>query len=262
MYTKMLHKIETAYSPQGGKAYSKEVIREAVENYRKIAVACSFGKDSMATVLLAREVHPEIPVFSIMTVFKPKETFDYLVRMDKLLNLNVTVYMVARDVPPVLKENGIEVRLLPAGRFEKECSDVEMVYGSKIYDVAPNRCCELLKVEPAKEAVKDLDAWVCGLRNTEGRTRKSYREIEFRGLVKVNPILNWTEENVRGYLEAEGVELHPWYNQLFSDGRRIRSIGCEPCTSPVYDWQEEREGRWNGTSKCGGECGIHTRRLK
>ncbi len=252
MYKKMLDKI----------AHSEKIIRDAVKNYRRIAVACSFGKDSMATVLLAREVHPEIPVFSIMTIFKPKETFEYLVRMNKRLNLNVTVYMVARDVPPVLSGNGINVKLLPAWRFEKDSAEVETVYGKKIYEVAPDRCCELLKVEPAKEAVKDLDAWVCGLRNTEGRTRKDYKEIEFRGLVKVNPILNWTEEEVRGYLEAKGVELHPWYNRVFPDGRLIRSIGCEPCTSPVYDWQEEREGRWKGTSKCGGECGIHTRRLK
>lgn len=261
MYKKMLHKIETAYN-SGKEEHSKEIIREAVENYGRIAVACSFGKDSMATVLLAREVHPEIPVFSIMTVFKPEETFEYLVRMNELLNLNVKVYMVARDVPPVLKENGIEVRLLPAGRFEKDCSELKMVYGKRIYEVAPDRCCELLKVEPAKEAVKNFDAWVCGLRNTEGRTRKDYKEIEFRGLVKVNPILNWTEEEVWKYLEAKGVELHPWYNLVFPDGRRVRSLGCEPCTVPVYGWQEERAGRWNGTSKCGGECGIHTRRLK
>jgi len=119
-----------------------------------------------------------------------------------------------------------------------------------------------LKVEPAKEAVKNYDAWVCGLRNTEGRTRKDYKEIEYRGLVKVNPILTWTEEEVLGYLEAKGVELHPWYNMIFPDGRKIRLLGCEPCTVPVYDWQDERDGRWKGTSKCGGECGIHTKKLK
>ncbi len=252
MYKKMLDKV----------AHSKKIIADVVRTCRRIAVACSFGKDSMATVLLAREVHPSINVFSIMTVFKPKETFEYLVRMNKLLNLNVKVYMVASEVPQVLKENGIEVKLLPTERFERECTEVETVYGKKIYEVEPDRCCELLKVEPAKEAVKNLDAWICGLRNTEGRTRKDYREIEFRGLLKVNPILNWTEDEVRAYLAAKGIELHPWYNMVFPDGRRIRSLGCEPCTVPVYDWQDEREGRWEGTSKCGGECGIHTRRLK
>ena len=242
--------------------HSAEIIKKAVKNYRRIAVACSFGKDSMATVLLAREVHPEIPVFSILTVFKPQATFEYLTKMNKLLKLNVTVYMVARDVPPILKDAGIAVKLLPAGRFEAESAEVEMVYGKKIYEAAPDRCCELLKVEPAKEAVKNYDAWVCGLRNTEGRTRKDYKEIEYRGLVKVNPILTWTEEEVLGYLEAKGVELHPWYNRVFPDGRKIRSLGCEPCTVPVYDWQDERDGRWKGTNKCGGECGIHTKKLK
>ncbi|HDN68387.1 MAG TPA: hypothetical protein ENG23_02245 [Methanomicrobia archaeon] len=260
MYKKMQEKVE----------HSKEIVKNAVRDYRRIAVACSFGKDSMATVLLAREVQPKIPVFSIMTVFKPRATFDYLVRMNEQLGLNVTVFMVAREaeVPAVLKEREeqgeLEVRLLSAlaERFEEESAEAELVYGKKIYEVAPDRCCELLKVEPAKEAVKDYDAWVCGLRNTEGRTRKDYKEVEFRGLAKVNPILTWTEAEVLGYLAVKGVPLHPWYSRVFPGGKRIRSLGCEPCTVPVYDWQEERAGRWKGTSKCGGECGIHTKRLK
>jgi phosphoadenosine phosphosulfate reductase len=242
--------------------HSKEIVRYAIGEYAKIAVACSFGKDSMAAVHIAREVNPEIPIFSIMTPFKPIETFKYIAKMDRLMNLNPTVYMVAREVPPILRENGIEVRLLPTDEFERASLEIEEKYGKKIYEIDPDRCCNLLKVDPAREAVKDLDAWICGLRNTEGRTRKDYQEIESRGLVKINPILSWTEEEVWKYLEAHKIELHPWYNKVFPDGRRIRSLGCEPCTIPVYDYQEERDGRWQGTSKCGGECGIHTKRLK
>jgi phosphoadenosine phosphosulfate reductase len=242
--------------------HSKEIVRYAIGQYRRIAVACSFGKDSMATVRVAREVDPEIPIFSIMTPFKPKETFEYIVKMDRLMNLNLTVYMVAREAPSILKENGIQVILLPTDKFERACLEVEGKDGKKIYEIDPDRCCDLLKVDPTREAVKNLDAWICGLRNTEGRTRKDYKEVEFRGLAKINPILGWTEEEVRRYLEACKIDLHPWYSKVFPDGRRIRSLGCEPCTIPVYDYQEERDGRWQGTSKCGGECGIHTKKLK
>ncbi|MDY6965958.1 MAG: phosphoadenosine phosphosulfate reductase family protein [Halobacteriota archaeon] len=241
---------------------SKEIVGKAVQEYGRVAVACSFGKDSMAAVHLAREVDPDIPIFSIITPFKPVETLKYLVEMDKQMRLNPIVYLVANEVPSILKENGIDVRLLSPERFEEACLEVEGAYGKRIYEVDPDRCCGFLKVEPAREAVKDLDAWVCGLRNTEGRTRKEYKEVEHRGLVKVNPILTWTEEEVLGYLEDNDIDLHPWYDKVFPDGRRIRSLGCEPCTVPIFDHQEERDGRWQGTSKCGGECGIHTQTLK
>ena len=241
---------------------SKEIVRQAIKEHGKIAVACSFGKDSMAVVHLAREVDPNISIFSILTPFKPVETFEYLVEMNTKMNLDPNVYLVADEVPSILKQNGIKVNLLPSKKYEEMCLEIEEKSGKKIYESDPDTCCNLLKVEPAKQAVKDLDAWVCGLRNTEGRTRKDYKEVEQRGLVKINPILSWTEEEVLSYLEKNDIELHPWYDKEFPDGRRIRSLGCEPCTVPIFDNQEERDGRWQGTSKCGGECGIHTQTLK
>ena len=96
-----------------------------------------------------------------------------------------------------------------------------------------------------------------------GRVRKDYQEVEYKGgLVKINPILTFTEVEVLQYLRDQNIPLHPWYTQEFPDGRTYRSLGCAPCTKPVYPEQLEREGRWQNTSKCGGECGIHTRVLK
>ena len=128
--------------------------------------------------------------------------------------------------------------LMPIDKFETACAEVEEGSGKPIYQTDPDKCCTLLKVDPTKEAVKDLDAWVCGLRNTEGRTRKDYKEVEHRGLVKINPILTWTEEEVLDYLKENEIDLHPWYSKVFPDGRRIRSLGCEPCTVPISDDQE------------------------
>jgi len=208
--------------------HSKQIISDAIEEHGdKVEVACSFGKDSMVVVHLALQVKPDIRIFSIMTPFKPKETFEYKDKMIQHYNLNLVEYISKERVDPDLPKTD------------------------------PDECCRILKVEPTKEAVKDLQAWICGLRNTEGRTRKDYKEIEEKGgLIKINPILNWTELDIWRYMAINNIPVHPFY------ARGYRSLGCEPCTTLISDDALEREGRWIGTSKCGGECGIHTQSLK
>ncbi len=235
--------------------HAKELIEDAVRNYPRVAVACSFGKDSMVTVHLAREVAPDIKIFSIMTQYKPKETFDYLRLMNKKMNLRTTVYMVADSVPEALRDDSLEVRLLPAEEFAQKASQVKTETGKVIYEIDPDECCRLLKVEPTRVAVSNLDAWITGLRCTEGRTRVDYQEVEEKGgLIKINPILTFTEAEIWRYMSTRGIEPHPWYR----DG--YRSLGCAPCSGPGGEL--ERDCRWQNTSKCGGECGIHTQRLK
>ncbi len=129
---------------------------------------------------------------------------------------------------------------------------------TNLYETDPNGCCEIFKVEPTRNALEYFDAncWVTGLRCTEGRTRTDYREIESRdkGLIKLNPILIWEEREVWQYLAMNNVKV----NELYKEG--YRSLGCAPCTA--ISTGDERSGRWVGSSKCGGECGIHTRPFK
>ncbi len=208
--------------------HSMEVIRKAIEKYDKIAIACSFGKDSMVIVHLAQQIMKSIPIFAVMTPFKPRKTFDYKDKMVRLWKLNIKEY------------------------FQKDDIDAG---AHKLWETEPDKCCSYFKVGPTKEAVSGLDAWITGLRNTEGQTRENYKEVEKRGsLVKINPILNWTEADVWRYLAVNAVPVHPWY------GIGYRSLGCAPCTTP--GGVLERDGRWKGTSKCGGECGIHTSVLR
>jgi len=235
--------------------HAEELIKNAVEKYPRIAVACSFGKDSIVTLHLAKQVKKDIPVFSVMTIFKPIETLEYLVKMNKKMNLSLKVFLVADKIPKILQQDKLNVKLLSPSKFYKEASEAKKKTGKEIYEVDPDKCCKLLKVEPTKEAVKDLDCWICGLRNTEGRTRKDFQEIEKRGnLVKINPILNWTEADVWRYIAINKIPVHPLY------AKGYRSLGCSPCSNPGGEL--ERDGRWKGTSKCGGECGIHTQILK
>ena len=136
-------------------------------------------------------------------------------------------------------------------------NDVEIEDG--LYATDPDQCCDLLKVQPVRRAIEEMgvSCWVTGLRCTEGRTRTDYLEVEERdeGLLKLNPILPWHEREVWQYIALYGVPVNP----LYAEG--YRSLGCEPCTQ-ITTGANERDGRWIGTSKCGGECGIHTRPLK
>lgn len=234
---------------------AKKIVAEAIEKYPRIGVACSFGKDSMVTVHIAREVDPNIPVFAVMTQFKPMETFEYLRKMNKKMNLHTKVYMVADSVPEILQDDDIEVVLLPSAEFEDKASQVQAESGQAIYKTEPDECCRMLKVDPTKVAVADLDAWITGLRSTEGRTRVDYQEVEEKGgLMKINPILTFTETDIWKYMATRNIEAHPWYKMDY------RSLGCAPCSQPGGEL--ERDGRWQDTSKCGGECGIHTQNLR
>ncbi len=208
---------------------SLALIEEAYKEYGDgLVVANSLGKDSVAVWDLAKKVSLKIRGFIITTRFKPKETVQFMHET------------VAR---------------YPEIKIYK--SDAEIP--NKLYETDPDKCCDILKVEPTRRAIKEMNVkcWVTGLRCTEGRTRTDFKEVEERdkGLIKLNPILIWKEREIWQYLALNGVKVNPLYGQGY------RSLGCLPCTKITTD-ENERAGRWIGTSKCGGECGIHTRPLK
>ena len=203
------------------------------EAYRKfgegMVVANSLGKDSLAVWNLAKRVSPNIGGFIVTTRYKPAETKQFM-REEVERYPELTVFSNDSEQP------------------------------DKLYLTDPDQCCNNLKVEPTRQAIEqlDVDCWVTGLRCTEGRTRADYREVEERdeGLIKLNPILLWLEREVWQYLALNNVNVNPLYHQGY------RSLGCAPCTNISAAGPDERAGRWQGTSKCGGECGIHTRPLK
>ena len=208
---------------------SLALIDEAWAAHRDgLVVANSLGKDSVAVWHLAKRVSPDIRGFIVTTRFKPPETKRFMAE---------------------------EVARYPELRVFHNDVDIP----ASLYETDPDRCCELLKVIPTRRAIREMNVtcWVTGLRCTEGRTRLDFREVERRdeGLVKLNPILIWHEREVWQYLALYGVAVNP----LYAEG--YRSLGCSPCTRITTD-PNERAGRWIGTSKCGGECGIHTRPLK
>ena len=204
------------------------LIERAYQQYgERLVVANSLGKDSSVVWHLAKRVSADIRGFIVTTRFKPVETKQFMAEE------------VARHP---------ELRVF---------SNDEEIPG-KLYATDPDRCCEILKVKPTRQAVREMNVacWVTGLRCTEGRTRTDFKEVEQRdeGLLKLNPILLWYEREVWQYLALHKVDVNPLY------GKGYRSLGCWPCTK-IAQGADERAGRWIGTSKCGGECGIHTKPL-
>jgi cysteate synthase len=244
--------------------HSKELIQEAIRTYgKRIAVACSWGKDSMVLLHLARSIDADVPIFSVLTIHKPKETFDFVVKVIHQYNLKPKIFMVGDTVPEVLKKNNIDVTLLPMQQYCLQAEKIKKETGHEIYYEDPDLCCKLLKVVPVRYAYSTLglQAWFSGLRNTEGFTRRYVAEVEkiSENETKINPLLAWTEEEIWKYIKINKLLAHPWYRKKYPDGRRIRSLGCRPCTVPIFEHESERDGRWRKTLKKGGECGIHTR---
>ena len=207
---------------------SLELIDRAYKEFGDgLVVANSLGKDSSVVWDLAKRVSPDIRGFIVTTRYKPAETKKFMAE---------------------------EVARCP--ELQVFSNDEEIP--DKLYETDPDRCCEILKVQPTRDAVRQMgvSCWITGLRCTEGRTRTNYKEVEEldKGLIKLNPILIWYEREVWQYLALNKVPVNP----LYAEG--YRSLGCAPCTK-IAQGIDERAGRWIGTSKCGGECGIHTKPL-
>jgi phosphoadenosine phosphosulfate reductase len=190
-----------------------------------LVVAHSMGKDSAVVWDLARRVNLDICGFVVTTRFKPDET---VAHMNQVVGKS-------------------------RGKLQVFSSDV--LLPERLHETNPDQCCHSLKVVPVRRALEELGAtaWITGLRATEGRTRRDYQPLErdSGGLAKVNPLLTWEEREVWQYLALNQVPVNPLYHEGF------RSLGCAPCTQISEDGGE-RGGRWIGTSKCGGECGIHS----
>ena len=123
--------------------------------------------------------------------------------------------------------------------------------GPELWRRDPDRCCALRKVEPLERALVGMDAWITGIRRAQSPTRAAARVLELdpRGVVKVQPLAGWDDEDVKGYLFAHDVPYNPLHDRGFP------SIGCTPCTRAIRPGEDSRAGRWADAEKT--ECGLH-----
>ena len=147
--------------------------------------------------------------------------------------------------------------------FFPDCTEVEKLVAdcgiNGFYESLEKRkrCCRIRKLDPLERALRGLDAWICGLRREQSVTRSEMRAIEWdetHGLLKINPLIDWHEEQVWEYIRRN----HVPYNKLHEQG--FPSIGCQPCTRAVRPGEDIRAGRWWWESPDHKECGLHLRK--
>ena len=192
-----------------------------------LAVASSMGDEVL--VHLASRAAPGVDVIFLDTGYHFAETIG------------------TRDA--VQATHDVTVRtLLPLMTLDEQAQE----HGADLFARDPDRCCAIRKVEPLERGLADYAAWATGMRREDAPTRADIDVVGWdtkRTMVKLNPLAAWTQVDLDGYVEEQGVLMNPL--------RQIgyRSIGCSPCTRPVAEGEDPRAGRWAGTGKI--ECGLH-----
>ncbi|BDT94997.1 MULTISPECIES: phosphoadenylyl-sulfate reductase [Nocardia] len=136
---------------------------------------------------------------------------------------------------------------------EQTVAEQDRLLGKDLFAREPNECCRLRKVVPLQKSLAGYNAWVTGIRRVEAPTRANAPLISFDeafGLVKINPIAPWSDDEMQDYIEKHGILVNP----LVEEG--YPSIGCAPCTRKPEPGADPRSGRWAGLAKT--ECGLHT----
>ena len=135
---------------------------------------------------------------------------------------------------------------------EQTVAEQDRLLGKDLFARNPNECCRLRKVTPLTKALQGYSAWVTGIRRVESPTRANAPLVSFDeafGLVKINPLAAWTDEDIQAYIDDNGVLVNPLVDEGYP------SIGCAPCTAKPAEGADPRSGRWLGSAKT--ECGLH-----
>ncbi len=200
-------------------APASKIIAWAVEHFSPHLCLAASMNDAVL-IDLAVKVDPAVEVVFIDTGYHFPETLD--------------------TVETVRRRYGLNMKIMTAPDNTEE-----------LWKTDPDNCCSALKVQQLERALAGKAAWMSGIRRTEADTRASAHVVgrDLRGLVKVNPIANWTDLDVQAYIETHDVPVNP----LLAMG--YGSIGCMPCTEKVAEGEDPRAGRWRGRDKT--ECGLH-----
>lgn len=210
-------------------ASPEAILRYAVDTFPNITFACSFGAEDVVLVDMLQKISPSTDIFYLDTDFHFQETYDTRDRMSNRYGLEFV-----RVAP----------QLTPQEQADR--------YGEGLWGVNPNQCCDIRKVEPLTRVLSGYEAWITGIRRDQAPTRANSKKIEYDnkfGLVKFNPIADWTSEDVWSYIRSNDIIYNPLHDSHYP------SIGCLHCTRPVMPGEDPRAGRWSGNDKT--ECGLH-----
>ena len=215
---------------------TEEILSWAWERFGpRAAIGSSFQGAGLVIIDLARKHGLNFPVFTLDTGLLFPETVELKQRLEDHF--------------------GFKFETLEPDITTDEQADI---HGPELWKQNPDLCCMVRKVLPLRDRLSDLDCWITGLRRQQSKTRQSIGVVEVyvfdeasgREIVKLNPMANWTREDVWKYIREQRIPYNPLHDLGY------RSIGCWPCTRLTANGEGERAGRWTGFNKV--ECGIHT----
>jgi phosphoadenosine phosphosulfate reductase len=213
-----------------------EIVRAAPG---RIAFSTSLGLEDQAVLHGLAQIGAEVDVFTLDTGRHFPETLETLAESERRYRLRIRV--VAPDTS--------ELEKLVAR---------DGVLGFRLSVEARKACCEVRKVQPLRRALAGAAGWITGLRRSQSAGRAVVPFAAWNdtyGLVKVNPIADWSSEQLHAYIDANDVPVSPLH------ARGFPSIGCQPCTRAIRPGEDMRAGRWWWENEDGKECGLHARRL-
>ena len=216
----------------------EEVIKAMLERFNgKIALASSMGAEDQVLTDMVLNADKNADIFTLDTGRVFPETYDLIQRTNSRYGINIRVmFPDHKRVEEMVNSKGINL----------------------FYDSVENRklCCHIRKIEPLQRALSTLDVWITGLRRSQSVTRTNGQMIEWdenNGLIKFNPLIDWSEEDVWDYIHENNVPYHRLHDKGFP------SIGCQPCTRAIEPGEDVRAGRWWWENPELKECGLHAR---
>jgi phosphoadenosine phosphosulfate reductase len=224
-------KEQIAQLKAASEAWSAErVLNWAFETFAdKVAISTAFGTGGMVMIDIASQVRPKFRIFTLDTEFLFSETYNLMDQIEQRYGIAIE-------------------RVYPLISAEEQ----ERLHGSALWERNPDQCCDLRKVEPLRRKLGELQAWITSIRRDQTSGRAGAGKIEWDdkfGLVKINPIADWSSRQVLQYIRDHDVLYNPLHDLGYP------SIGCTHCTRAVLPGEDERAGRWPGLSKT--ECGLH-----
>jgi phosphoadenosine phosphosulfate reductase len=212
----------------GAHATADDLLRWTDENFGGNYIVASNMQDAVL-VDLAAKVRPGVDVLFLDTGYHFVETIGTRDAVEAVYDINVV------NVRPQLS-----------------VAEQDALHGKDLFARDAGACCGMRKVEPLSKALANYSAWVTGIRRVEAPTRANAPLISWDkafGLVKINPLAAWSDEDLQDYIDANGVLVNPLVDEGYP------SIGCAPCTNKPIAGADPRSGRWAGQAKT--ECGLH-----
>jgi phosphoadenosine phosphosulfate reductase len=208
------------------------IVRWAVATYfPKLTMATAFGAEGCCLIHILAAIEPRVHIFNLDTGYQFPETLQ--LRDEIAERYGIVVALVGSDTTAV---------------------QYEAQHGGPLYERDPDQCCYDRKIVPLRRAIAGYDAWVSAIRRDQTAHRRNASIVEWDqkfGLVKVNPLANWTKQDVWKFISDNKIPYNPLHD------RGYPSIGCWPCTRAVAAGEDDRAGRWSGSEKK--ECGLHVK---